>query len=108
MEARRMNQLGLDFAAPENRSDRAFARNSDPDTSHAAARRVTPKIQRLERQVIDALRLFPDGLTVHGISAATGLDKWSVSPRMKPLEKKGLVRRLSERRERATVWMACQ
>ena len=95
-----MSQLGLNFS-------QALARRSDPDTSHAAADRVSPKVAALELRVVGALRPLSAGLTVPEISDLTGIDKWSVSPRMKPLERKGLVRRLAERRGRATVWVAC-
>jgi len=103
-----MSQPRFDFAPVAGH--RAYARSSDPSPSHDAAARVAPKVGALERRVVEALLATPSGsggLTVPEISAATGIDKWSISPRMKPLEGKGLVRRLSARRGGATVWLAC-
>jgi DNA-binding MarR family transcriptional regulator len=108
-----MIQLGLGLSPP-------LARRSDPDTSHDAARRIEPAVSSLEMRVVGALldqilhHPLPgdhdcpqSGLTVPEISAHTGIDKWSISPRMKPLERKGCVRRLSERRNGATIWVVC-
>ena len=102
-----MNQPGFDFSPP-------LARNTDPDTSHAAARRVTTKVDGLESRVVEALRVpgARSGLTAPELAVLLGERDGSISPRMKPLENKfgkgiGLVRRLSERRNGATVWVAC-
>ena len=103
-----MNQPRFDFSAETGH--RAYARSSDPDTSHAAATRVAPHVGPLEGRVFGALLAIPSGLgglTVREISVHTRIDKWSISPRMKPLEDKGFIRRLRERRDGATVWTAC-
>jgi DNA-binding MarR family transcriptional regulator len=89
---------------------RPLARTTDPDTSHDAARRIEPVVGGLERRVLEALRGMArpcSGLTVPEIAAATGIDKWSVSPRMKPLEDKGFVARLAKKRNGMTIWVAC-
>ena len=78
----------------------AMARRTDPDTSHVAA--LTVDANRLEGLVV--LKDRPEGCTVKEISAILSIDKWSISPRMKPLEGKGLVERTAERRDRSIVW----
>ncbi|MFL6229319.1 MAG: helix-turn-helix domain-containing protein [Pyrinomonadaceae bacterium] len=84
------------------------ARRSDPDTSRAAARSVDT--QRVEQVVLDALKLAPAGLTTEELVDRTGLSLVTVSPRMKPLERKGLVRRGAKRANSsgrsAIVWLA--
>ena len=85
----------------------AMARRTDPDTSHIAA--VTVDTNRLEGYVLSILGQYslphnPDGLTVREISTLLHIDMVSISPRMKPLEKKGLVERTTKRRGRSIVW----
>mgnify|MGYP003139867014 FL=1 len=80
----------------------AMARRTDPDTSHIAA--LTVDANRLEKLVVSALTQYPNGCTVKEISVILDIDKWSISPRMKPLEGKGLVERTTERRDRSIVW----
>lgn len=89
----------LDRAAPL--ADPALARNTDPQTSHDAAHRVDTN--RLEGMVMRALE--------HGaknskeIAEFLGVDKWSISPRMAPLVKKGLVMDSGIRRGKSIVWI---
>lgn len=80
----------------------AYARTGDPATSHAAAARTDVNV--LEGLVVNALGKHPGGLTSHEIAATTGESLVSISPRMKPLEGKGMVKRTMERRDRRTVW----
>ena len=80
----------------------ALARRSDPDTSHVAA--LTVDANRLEGLVVALLERNPDGLIVKEIASLLDIDKWSISPRMKPLEEKGLVQRTADRRDRSIVW----
>jgi len=80
----------------------AMARRTDPDTSHIAA--LTVDANRLEKLVVSALTQYPNGCTVKEISVILDIDKWSISPRMKPLEGKGLIERTAERRDRSIVW----
>ena len=87
---------------PGRKYFQAFARKEDPDTSHVAA--STEDANKLEKLVISALRRSPSGYTVKEISAILDIDKWSISPRMKPLEEKRLVERTLERRDHSIVW----
>lgn len=96
-------QLVLDY--------QAYARNTDPATSLMAAQAVTPKLPELERKVLEALKANPEGLTLDELTYATGLEKVTASPRLRPLCDKGLVIETDERRpgrsgRPQTVWKA--
>ena len=81
----------------------AFARNTDPQTSHDAAARAMSKVSLLEYDVIGQLqRGGPQ--TTGEIAAKAEISLVSISPRMKPLEKKGLVLRTDSRRRGSIVW----
>jgi len=81
---------------------RARARTTDPRTSHDAAREIDTL--SIEGRVVASLRL--DGpATSHELAARLGLSLVTVSPRLRPLEELGLVRREGVR-ERRTVWGA--
>ena len=82
----------------------AYARNTDPATSHAAA--ATVDANALEERTLEVLR-SEGNLTTKEMSGLTGIHVNSLSPRMKPLEEKGLVRRTDERRGGCIVWEAC-
>lgn len=71
----------------------AYARRTDPKQSHDAARRVA--VNQLERLVLETLEKYGP-LTVKQIAHFCRKDKWSISPRMKPLETKGRVYRHSK------------
>jgi DNA-binding transcriptional regulator GbsR (MarR family) len=87
--------------------DGAYARNEDPLTSHEAAAQVN--VNNLEGIVVDTLLRNPEGLTVDELSEVTGIRDKSISPRMKPLEKKELVWRNGKRKNvrncNQIVWM---
>jgi predicted transcriptional regulator len=67
----------------------AFARASDPYTSHEAAAEVP--VTRLEAIVLEAIRASAIGRTIDELVDATGLDKVSISPRLRPLCNKGCI-----------------
>jgi DNA-binding MarR family transcriptional regulator len=70
----------------------AYARRLDPHTSHDAAASV--KVTDLEAVVLYALKdIGTEGATSHEVADHVGMDLVTISPRLKPLEKKGLVRR---------------
>lgn len=75
----------------------AHARNTDPDTSHAAAAYVEGHLPHLEGVVLEWLQNHPPG-TVDDIALGTGLQTETVSPRMRPLERKGFIRATEKRR----------
>ena len=80
----------------------AMARRTGPDPAHIAA--VTVDANRLEGFVLSILGQYPGGLTTREISTLLSIDMGSISPRMKPLEKKELVERTTDRRGRSIVW----
>ncbi len=66
----------------------AYARKSDPDTSHEAAESVEPT--KLEATVLDALQQFGKaGATAHELVAYLNMPWQTVSPRLAPLVRKG-------------------
>lgn len=88
----------------------AKARVSDPGTSHEAAESIRPT--ELEMVVLEGLRQCGDrGATSDELGAQLKMDRDSVSPRMKPLIKKGYVidsgaRRPGDSGRSQTVWKA--
>ena len=68
----------------------AAARAFDPDTSHEAAASVNTT--ELEAKVLVALHWFPCGATTYELAEFMQASLVSISPRMKPLAIKGLVR----------------
>lgn len=71
---------------------RAYARNTDPDTSMDAADSLSSEaLSDLQKKVMDQLRANAFGLTVPEISEALNLSVVTVSPRIKPLVKRGLI-----------------
>lgn len=85
----------------------AYARRSDPATSHAAAAQVKAQLERL---CVATLQKFPEGLTTLEIAELTNVQRVSISPRMKPLADKGLIRDSGKKRaingRASIVWVA--
>lgn len=84
----------------------AAARNSDPETAHEAAESVYAS--GLEKQVLEYLQEHGPS-TTHEIADGTGLSLVAVSPRMRPLTRKGLVQDSGRRRanggsRKSIVW----
>lgn len=87
----------------------ALSRNSDPITSDEAA--DATDVNRLEEICLRHIRFWPDGCTSKQLADSTGLSLVTVSPRLKPLERKGKVYRDVEKRKyqstvACTVWRA--
>jgi predicted ArsR family transcriptional regulator len=80
-------------------------RNNDPSTSIVAA--STLNTSDLENLVVEAIKNNAPG-TTEEIAAWTELSIVTVSPRMRPLERKGIVRRIGKRQNAsgrpATIW----
>jgi DNA-binding MarR family transcriptional regulator len=88
---------------------KALSRNSDPVTSDLAAELVD--VTYLEGVVLRTLLYWPAGLSCFEIANSTGLELGSITPRMKPLEAKGLIYREGTRRHQGQrnariVWKA--
>ena len=81
----------------------AHARASDPDTSHQAADAMRGRAAgRAEQIVLDALNRLGGSGTAYEIEVETQqihphIDSNTTSPRLKPLEKKGHVKRTDRR-----------
>jgi hypothetical protein len=87
-------------------------RRHDPDTSHVAAHKAG-KFAGLHYQIIlRALRLAPEGCTIHRLAALTGLDHVAIARRCPELERGGLIVRTNERRSfegrTGQVWKAAE
>lgn len=97
-----MTQRTLEF--------QAHARRRDPGTSHGAAASLAGKpVAELQQRVLDAIRALGGRATINDVARHTGLAEVSVSPRFKPLRRRGLIRDSGERRRnpsgrRAIVW----
>jgi DNA-binding MarR family transcriptional regulator len=91
-------------------SEQAHARSTDPETSHAAAASVD--CPPLDRKLHDGLKLLGSyGATSEELADQLNLRLVSVSPRLRPMERRGLVRETEERRPGASgrlqiVWVA--
>ena len=83
----------------------AFARNSDPLSSHQAAESISCATTERERIVLEALtKLGP--MTTHKIADMTGLTVVTVSPRIKPLRLLNLVEATGLREMGRSIWRA--
>lgn len=79
----------------------AHSRSTDPATSKAAAASLDSKaLNCIESRVMDAYREAGSrGLTTIELSERTGLDRVTVSPRIKPLVERGLLENSGETRK---------
>lgn len=93
----------------------AFARRTDPSTSHEAAHAMDASLTatRLERMVLQIITESGDhGATSDEVASRLMMDLQSITPRFKPLEAKGLIYRSGQRRASLTsnrsrqVWHA--
>ena len=92
--------------------DQAHARKTDPVTSHEAAEAITPSLNKIEQGIYDALCSFlPKGATSDEIVEASGIQYRTVTPRLKPMCRKGFVVDSGEHKRgdsgrRQIIWMA--
>jgi predicted ArsR family transcriptional regulator len=88
----------------------ALSRVNDPSTSFEAAASIEGRLPELEAIVLEELRKRgDDGATSHELAAALELSLVTVSPRLKPLQSKGLVidsgfKRTGESGRKSIVW----
>ena len=74
-----------------------MVRNTDPDTSHAAAESFTPA--EMETLVLNAISKFPDGCIADDIEAMfPHIRSHSITPRFAPLLRSGCIVDTGERR----------
>jgi len=72
--------------------DRAFARDSDPDTSHEAAELMSrEKICRLQFIIVKYLRQLGNMGTSEEVENLSGISLQSLTPRFRPMVKKNIL-----------------
>jgi len=87
-------QPQIDFDAPVVVEEPLHARRTDPETAHEGAERGNENFKNVSDNILDALRkVAPEGRTTEQLSEETGIRLVSVSPMMKPMEKRDLVKR---------------
>jgi hypothetical protein len=69
----------------------AYARATDPGTSHAAAKSMEAEANNLERLFADTVAPHPNGLTTGQVATLLKLDWQTISPRAAPLKRKGIL-----------------
>jgi len=75
----------------------AFARKTDPQTSKEAAKTVD--VNKMEQLVLDVIKSFPNGCISQDVESALAQYRASsVTPRYRPLMKKGLIVDTGEKR----------
>ena len=93
-------------------NDVARARKSDPFTSHLSAKKITPRLGTIDDAIHKALLAVGEsGATSDEIVEMTGIKYRSVTPRLKPMMRKGLVTggretRVGESGHKNLVWKA--
>ena len=91
-------------------SNRAYARNSDPNTSHMAADDIQPHVTNLQHMVLSALQ-DNGAMTTEQVAEYLGINIVSISPRFRPMAIRGVISDTGERRQNksgrsAIVWRA--
>lgn len=82
-----------------NENDDVGVRTGDPDTSHAAASVTAKVVTILESRVVAYVKgQGSRGATTAEIAYATRIRLQSVTPRMKPLVRKGKLARTTDKR----------
>jgi len=95
----------------DNQSILPLARTSDPSTSHEAAARVRPNVQKLEALVLNIVRRYGNyGATTREIAKILKMDRDTISPRIKPLRIKRYLKAhpAGKRRGHSTVWVVSE
>jgi hypothetical protein len=73
------------------------------ETSIAAAEAVAPKLERLQKMALEAIKSRgPCGLTANELAEALGLDRYSIQPRTSELRRKMLIADGGVRRRNAS------
>ena len=90
----------IDLFDPTFKS-RMLARNSDPQTSHKAAKQVSVFANNHHRKIYEALQTMKDG-TFYEIAERSGLEPASVWRRLNEMEKDGLIQTTGEERKGPT------
>lgn len=91
----------------------AYARRTDPKTSHDTASSMKDMLPQLQAAVLGSLRRAGQrGRTLDELIEDTGIEKVTISPRLRPLCEKGLVvengKRLGRSHRHQIVWLAAE
>ena len=92
----KLTQSLIDFDAPvaEPVDKPLRARKTDPETAHDAAEQANENYPGVSERILEELRsVAPEGLTTEELSERTDIHLKSVSPMMKPMEKRNEVYR---------------
>ena len=82
------------------------ARRTDPDTSHEFADHNTKQSPTIDALIVQCAKISQyQGVTSREVAEYTGQDRVSVSPRFKPLERMGKLKRTGEKRNKGQVWV---
>ncbi len=91
---------------------KAYARGTDPETSHQAAEGITPHLAVLESKVLKPIISSGEkGMNSYEVELATGLPNESCTPRFAPLRRKKFIfdsgmRRPGKTGRNQIVWKA--
>lgn len=90
-------------------ADQPVARNSDPGTSHEAARRIRPARATQQREILAGCQAHP-GHTSAELAAILGMDRYTVARRLPELRSARLVangdaRICTATGSRAMIWL---
>lgn len=90
----------------------AHSRRTDPTTSEDAAESIRPELPELEFRVLHAIQKRGEtGATTNELAELMGISLVTVSPRIRPLVRKGFVQDAGKRRKgpsgrKSIVWRA--
>ena len=89
------------MANQELLSNTPIARNTDPESSHIAAREITYSGSRASQQirVLEAVTNYP-GNTSHELSFKIGMDRYQIARRLPELESNGFIQKGQLRKDR--------
>jgi len=109
--APRIKQIG-DMVGFVKQTTEAYARRTDPNTSHEAARHVEGHLTFLEQEVFRSINSSGEaGQTIAEVERKTGIAIQTCSPRLAPLRRKGFIydsgeRRVGNTNRKQIVWKA--
>lgn len=96
-----------DAGVKKTREAAASARRGDPRTSKEAAASI--EVAPIEQRIVDCLKSFGP-MTTTEITEKSGIEFKTVTPRLRPMERRGVVRATGEYRfhgsRRSMVWAA--
>lgn len=91
----------------------AHARGTDPATAHEAAEFVSEYLPELEAEVLAVIKTCgANGATIDDLTSKMAIQKVSISPRLRPLANKNLIRESGRRKGLSgrpqIIWVAAR